>query len=517
MQAPRVVLDRVFLERVVGLALAARVAPAERRLDAVAGVVGKGQADRARGRDRQQVRIAQALRADLVLERLRQARREGAARQVQIGIEQRERAALAREIGRRIVRGVAHQSRDARRFVARGRRVVAQAEHHQRITQAGEAEPDAALGACLFGLLRQRPHGGIEHVVEHAHRDLHHLDEGIVAKARAVLERRFDEEREIDRTEAAAAIGRQRLLAARVGGIDALAVAEVVVGVDAVDEEHARLGMVVGRTHDLVPQLARARLAVDPQPVVAAVGAGRLLRGARLGAVHQLDLAVFLHRAHERIGHTDRDVEVAQLALVLGVDEVLHVGVVAAQHAHLRAAPAARALHRFAAAVEHAHVAHRTRRARLRGADPGTLGPDAREVVAHAAAAAHGLGGFGERGVDAGVALFRRGDRIAHRLHEAVDQGGAERGAGGRIDAAGGDEAAALRIEEARFPQRAQRRRLDRGERTRDARTHVVDAALVAFGVLLQQHLVADGLFGQRDRSALRGGVGHRRSRGHVG
>jgi len=37
-----------------------------------------------------------------------------------------------------------------------------------------------------------------------------------------------------------------------------------------------------------------------------------------------------------------------------------------------------------------------------------------------------------------------------------------------------------------------------------------VDIALVAFGVFLQQHLVADGLFGQCHGRALRDGFGHR-------
>ena len=67
-QAPGVVLDRVLAEAAVGLALAPGVGPAERRLDAVAGVVGEGQADRAGRRDRQQMRVAQAVGADALLQ-----------------------------------------------------------------------------------------------------------------------------------------------------------------------------------------------------------------------------------------------------------------------------------------------------------------------------------------------------------------------------------------------------------------------------------------------------------------
>ncbi len=94
-EAPGVVLDRVLLERAVGHALLARVGPRERRLDAVGGVVGEGQADGAGRRDREQVRVADAVLADLLLDLRRQARGEVAAGQVQVGVEQREGAALA--------------------------------------------------------------------------------------------------------------------------------------------------------------------------------------------------------------------------------------------------------------------------------------------------------------------------------------------------------------------------------------------------------------------------------------
>ena len=79
-QAPGVVLDREFLQRPVVHALLPRVGPGEGRLDAVRGVVGKGEADSAGGRDREEVRIAHALLADEILDLLRQARGEARAR-----------------------------------------------------------------------------------------------------------------------------------------------------------------------------------------------------------------------------------------------------------------------------------------------------------------------------------------------------------------------------------------------------------------------------------------------------
>ena len=105
-----------------------------------------------------------------------------------------------------------------------------------------------------------------------------------------------------------------------------------------------------------------AHLAIDPQAVVALVGAGGLDVGAGLGAVGQFDFAIGLDGLHEGIGDADRDVEVGQVAVVLGVDEVLDVRMVAAQHAHLGAAAAAGGFDGLAGTVEHAHVGDRAAR-----------------------------------------------------------------------------------------------------------------------------------------------------------
>ena len=106
----------------------------------------------------------------------------------------------------------------------------------------------------------ERPGGDVEHVVEHAHRDLRRPRRTRRSRTRASGSNGVAHEaREIDRAEAAAAVRRQRLLGAGIGRLDRLAVVEVVVAVDAVEEQDARLGVVVRRAHDLVPQLARAR------------------------------------------------------------------------------------------------------------------------------------------------------------------------------------------------------------------------------------------------------------------
>src|SRR5207248_2735334 len=99
-----------------------------------------------------------------------------------------------------------------------------------------------------------------------------------------------------DRAEAAAAVRRQRLLRARVGGLDRLAVVEVVVAVDAVEEENPRLGVVVRRAHDLVPQLARSYFSIDPKSIGALVS---LFAGPGLRLVRELERQILFHREHE--------------------------------------------------------------------------------------------------------------------------------------------------------------------------------------------------------------------------
>ncbi len=182
--------------------------------------------------------------------------------------------------------------------------------------------------------------------------------------------------------------------------------------------------------------------------------------------------------------------------MVLGVDEFLDVGVVAAQHPHLRAAARARRLDRLARAVEDAHVGDRAAGARVRALHLGALGPDGGEVIADAAAAAHGLGGFLQRGVDAGLAVDHFGDRIAHRLHEAVDERRLQVDAGGGVDAAGGDEAVLLRLQEAALPGGAPVLGLGLGEGARYAHAHLLDRGFLALGVFLDQRVAADLLLG---------------------
>src|SRR3954469_13014306 len=97
----------------------------------------------------------------------------------------------------------------------------------------------------------------------------------------------------------------------------------------------------------------------------------------------------------------------------------------------------------------------------------GALGADGGEVVADAAAAPHRLGGLRKRGVDAGAAVDDLRDRVAHRLHEAVDQRRLELDASARVDPARRDEAIVLRLQEAPLPVGTTLVGLDLGEGAR--------------------------------------------------
>ena len=164
------VLDAEFLVGAVGHALLARVAPRERRLDAVGGVVCEGEADGAGGGDRQQMRIADTVLADGFLQLVGQARGEIAARKVKVLVEHREWATFLRKLHGRRVGAVTHIFGNLRRHRPRGLGVIAKSEHGKRITQPREAESHATLRFRLRILGFQRPWRDVEHVVEHADR-----------------------------------------------------------------------------------------------------------------------------------------------------------------------------------------------------------------------------------------------------------------------------------------------------------------------------------------------------------
>jgi len=334
-QTPCVIFNGIFFDSAVGHALLAGVGPREGGFDTVRGVVGKGQGDGAGRRDRQQVRVTQTMFADLGLDLVGQARGKVAARQVQLGVEQRESAAFLGQFDRGQICGVTHVLGDFGGHGQRFLRVVTQLEHVQGIAQARETEADTALVHGFLLLVGERPVGGIEHVVQHAGRDLDDFAEGSEIESSLFSEWVADKMRQIDRAQAAAAIGRQRLFGTRVGGFDQFAIVQVVVLVHAIQEQDARFGVVVGGLHDLIPQITGTHLAVDPQAVFALVGTFGQDVFVRFCNVNQFNGIVRFNRFHERISHADRDVEVGQVALVFGMDEQLDIRMIATHDTHL--------------------------------------------------------------------------------------------------------------------------------------------------------------------------------------
>jgi hypothetical protein len=96
-----------------------------------------------------------------------------------------------------------------------------------------------------------------------------------------------------------------------------------------------------------------------------------------------------------------------------------------------------------------------------------------------------------------GMAVFLVRDRVADRLHEAVDQRGRQVGTGRRLDPPRRQEALLQRLQEAALPVPAVLGGLGLGQRMGDAAVHILDAGFLALGVLLAQHLLADRLGGE--------------------
>ena len=267
----------------------------ERGLDAVRRIVRERQRDRAGRRDRAVVREARADQLEL-LDELRRHLGEAAhvaavarvqdaarhcsptfqpsraisgrlrsicARDREFLVHDRRRALLARELEARFPARDRHLARHVVGERDRLRRAVLHAEHRDGRAEAQEAHAVAALAHDLVALPAERQAVDLDHVVEHAGEDAHDLAVLVPVEARLLRERLAHEARQVHRAEQAGAVGRQRLLAAGVGGADVLAPPVVVHLVDAVDQDEAGLGEVVGRGHDDVPQPPGRQRLVD--------------------------------------------------------------------------------------------------------------------------------------------------------------------------------------------------------------------------------------------------------------
>lgn len=231
----------------------------------------------------------------------------------------------------------------------------------------------------------------------------------------------------------------ERLLRARVRRVDRPhALHHVVVTVDLVNKDHARLGVAVRGGHDAIPNVRRIdhagarrlflrarveqarrlrlveRRAVAerhrPSILQAVDGVRAVLHGVedglfpRLVVEGELIPLLIIHGGEELVRHRHGDVEVGQgVLVVLGVDEAEQVRVVNPHDAHVRAAPDAALLHRVGRRVKDVHERDRARSDAVRRAHHRARGPQLLEREARAAA----------RLVDDG--------RVGRRLHDARD------------------------------------------------------------------------------------------------
>ena len=293
-------------------------------------------------------------------------------RKIGLCVEQRERALFLGQIDRRQIGGAGDRVHPLIRLTRRFFRAIAQTDHQQRIGQTGDAQTDPALGLRLLALRFQWELRRIDDVVHHPHSGGDQFAQRRNIQRRRIAKRIADQPRHVDRAKQASTVGGQRLLAAGVGRGNRLAIAQVVGLVDPVDENHARLCDLIGRLHDRIPQIAS-------------------LDGAVHGALeHQIPVAARLNRIHKRIGDQHRHVKHPQTGRVmLGSDEILNVGVIAAHRRHHR--PAARACghDRAAHRVPNIHERQRARGIRRHTMHNRALGADRAKVIPDPAALLH--------------------------------------------------------------------------------------------------------------------------------
>ena len=222
------------------------------------------------------------------------------------------------------------------------RRVVRDAEAHERVGEAHDAEADAADALGERVDLGQRVLVDVDDVVEEVRAEVD------VALERIPVHAAVDHVvPDVDAAEVADVVREQRLLAAGVGRLVLPEVRHRVVAVRLVDEEAARLAGAPRALDHAVPHHLRVELAGD------FLGDG-IHEVVRLTGAQLLD---------ELRGDGHGDVEVHDLREVfLARNELQDVRMIDAQDAHVRAATRAALLHRIRGRVVELHEGDRPRR-----------------------------------------------------------------------------------------------------------------------------------------------------------
>src|SRR6516164_3900737 len=225
----------------------------------------------------------------------RQALDEG-SRRVLLAVEGRKRAALACELDGSEIGDVAYLAHDFRSRGAGCLIFVAQPKHGERVGEPRDAESDAPGTMRLLTLAQQRKARDLDDVVEEAHGELGGFRDSPVIESRRGREWLEHEGGEVERAEVAGAEGRKGFLGARVGRAQGFTVTEVVLRVDAIDEEDPRFGAVVGAVTQPLPQIPRPQRTLD-----------RARHRSRFTAPGPFNLRAallieLLHREHQRPG-----------------------------------------------------------------------------------------------------------------------------------------------------------------------------------------------------------------------
>src|SRR5215217_2813913 len=243
--------------------------------------------------------------------------------------------------------------------------VVGYAELDQEVGEAHDPEPDAPVAPAHPVDLVQRVVVLLDHVVQEAYGGMYRLPQLVPVDLTRLL---YIEALQVDRTQIARVIRRQMRLATRIRALD-LELRRRVVGVDLVYK------------HD-------ARLAVEPRPLhysAEEIPRPHGLDDFAVTRVPELEVRIGLHSLHELVRDGDGDVEVVDLVVVaLAVDELLDIGVVHPEDAHVGPPPGAALLDLVRRSIINRHERNRPARHTHRGLDQVVLGTQAREPEARA-------------------------------------------------------------------------------------------------------------------------------------
>ena len=249
---------------------------------------------------------------------------------------------------------------------------IAQAKHQKGIGQTRHTQTNAPLCLGLARLCLEGKTAGIHHVIHHPHSDPHQILQRLKIKGRIRLKGRAHKPRKVNRAKQTRPIGRQRLFAARVGCRNGFAIGQIIGLVDAIDENHTWLSVIIGRLHNLVPQVTRLHRAVN------------------LVVKHQFPRPVCFDRLHKGIGDENRDIEHPQPRRIrFGGDKIFDVWVVAAHRCHHRAAARASRHNRAAHGIPNIHKTQRARGIRGHPLNIRAFGSDGREIIADPAPLLH--------------------------------------------------------------------------------------------------------------------------------